>query len=203
VRRRHGWTAIVMAVLVGCATGASSNSSGDIPTRGDGSIARDIPTLPRSALPGYVIHVTGLDATTMSVDALDPSSLVALLGGAGFQGGIEQRFTARWKPLTEVEARVLRFGDDDGAHAYVTWLGTHGVDMLGSATEASDPPALPGAIAFSHGPCGSCTKDPVQYLAAWTHGRYALTLLVGGPRAGRGAATPLAEELDARIGTVG
>jgi hypothetical protein len=197
VQRRRGWTALALIFLVGCGTGAPSSES-STPTD-----SAPIPILPRTTLPGYVVNLTELDAATLSSDALDPEGLGAVLTRAGFQAGVERRFTARWKPLTEVEARVLRFRDAAGADAYVAWLGAHGIDLLGSGAEPSAAPGFTGAIAFSHAPCGTCTKDPVQYLTAWTSGRYALTLLLGGPRAGRAAATPIADELNARVGTAG
>jgi hypothetical protein len=197
VRWRHGRAAVALIFLVGCGAGAPSSV---VSSPAD---TAPIPILPKTALPGYVVKVTDLDPTALSSDALDPEGLVAVLAGAGFQAGVERRFTARWKPLTEVEARVLRFRDAAGADAYLAWLGAHGIDMLGSGAEPSAAPGFAGAIAFSHAPCGSCTKDPVQYLTAWTSGRYALTLLLGGPRAGRAAATQLADELNTHVETAG
>ena len=159
----------------------------------------DLPGLSPGALPGYVVRVTALDTAALSTDALDPPSLAALLAGAGFEDGKEVRFTARRERLTLVVARVLGFRSGDGAVTYLGWLRTHGADLLGSQTQLTDPPNLPGAIAFSHEPCDSCTKDTFWYFAAWTRGPYALTLRIGGPHAGRSTAAPLAEELDARV----
>ncbi|MDP9302562.1 MAG: hypothetical protein M3P43_16965 [Actinomycetota bacterium] len=198
MRRRHGWAVVALALVASCASGGG-NPSGTVPPASGGSAASDLPILPADALPGYVVHVADLDAATLSADALDPSSLDVVLAGAGFETGIERRFTARWKPVTEVVVRALRFASPDGASTYLAWLRTHAADVLGSQTQVSDPPSFADAIAFTHAPCTSCTKDTFQYFAAWTHGQYALTLLVGGPRAGRSTATPLAEELDARV----
>jgi hypothetical protein len=199
VQRRHGWAVVALALVASCASGGGGSTSGTVPPASGGSAASDLPILPADALPGYVVHVSDLDAATLSADALDPASLDVVLAGAGFETGIERRFTARWKPVTEVVARALRFASADGASAYLAWLRTHGADVLGSQAQVSDPPSLADAIAFTHAPCTSCTKDTGQYFAAWTHGRYALTLMIGGPRAGRSTATPLAEELDARV----
>jgi hypothetical protein len=199
VQRRHGWAVVTLAFILGCISAACSKDSVIVPPASVASAGSDLPILPSDALPGYVVHASGLDAATLAADALDPASLDVVLTGAGFETGIERRFTARWRPVTEVVARALRFASPDGATAYLTWLRTHGADVLGSQAEASDPPSLSDAIAFTHAPCTSCAKDTIQYFAAWTHGRYALTLLVGGPRAGRSTATPLAEELDARV----
>jgi hypothetical protein len=199
VQRRHGWTVVTLALILGCASVGCSKVSATAPPASTGSAGADLPILPSDALPGYVVHASGIDAATLAADALDPASLDDVLTGAGFETGIERRFTARWKPLTEVVARALRFASADGATAYLTWLRGHGADVLGSQAQASDPPSLTDAIAFTHAPCTSCAKDTIQYFAAWTHGPYALTLLVGGPRAGRSTATPLAEELDARV----
>jgi hypothetical protein len=199
VQRRHGWAVVILALILGCISAGCSKGSATVPPASIASVGSDLPILPWDALPGYVVHASGLDAATLAADALDPASLDMVLTGAGFETGIERRFTARWKPVTEVVARALRFASADGAAAYLTWLRAHGADVLGSQAQASDPPSLTDAIAFTHAPCTSCAKDTIQYFAAWTHGRYALTLLVGGPRAGRSTATPLAEELDARV----
>jgi len=202
VQRTHGWAVVALALVTSCASGAGASTSGTVLSSG-GSAVPDLPILPADALPGYVVHVSALDVSTLSADALDPASFDLVLTGAGFETGIERRFTARWKPVTEVVARALRFGSAEGAGAYLAWLRTHGADVLGSQTQASDPPSLADAIAFTHAPCTSCTKDTVQYFAAWTHGVYALTLLVGGPRAGPSTAAPLAAELDARVSDAG
>ena len=199
MQRRHGWAVVTLALILGCISSGCSKDPATVHPASVASVGSDLPILPSDALPGYVVHASGLDAATLAADALDPASLDVVLTGAGFETGIERRFTARWKPVTEVVARALRFASADGATAYLTWLGLHGADVLGSQAHASDPPSLTDAIAFTHAPCTSCTKDTFQYFAAWTHGRYALTLLVGGPRAGRSTATPLAEELDARV----
>jgi len=190
---------VTLALILGCVSAGCSTGSSTAPPASIPSAGSDLPILPSDALPGYVVHASGLDAATLAADALDPASLDVVLTGAGFETGIERRFTARWKPVTEVVARALRFASADGATAYLTWLRAHGADVLGSQAQASDPPSLTDAIAFTHAPCTLCTKDTIQYFAAWTHGRYALTLLVGGPRAGRSTATPLAQELDARV----
>ena len=199
MQRRHGWSVVTLALILGCVSAGCSKDSATAPSASIASAGSDLPILPSDALPGYIVHASGLDAATLAADALDPASLDGVLTGAGFETGIERRFTARWRPVTEVVARALRFASADGATAYLTWLRAHGADVLGSQARASDPPSLTDAIAFTHAPCTSCTKDTFQYFAAWTHGRYALTLLVGGPRAGRSTATPLAEELDARV----
>jgi hypothetical protein len=203
VQRRHGWAVMILALILGCISAGCSKGSATVPPASIAPAGSDLPILPSDALPGYVVHASGLDAATLAADALGPASLDVVLTGAGFETGIERRFTARWKPVTEVVARALRFASADGATAYLTWLRAHGADFLGSQAQASDPPSLTDAIAFTHASCTACAKDTIQYFAAWTHGRYALTLLVGGPRAGRSTATPLAEELDARVSNGG
>lgn len=203
MQRRHGWAVVTLVLILGCISAGCSKDSATVPPASVPSAGSDLPILPSDALPGYVVHASGLDAATLAADALDPASLDVVLTGAGFETGIERRFTARWKPVTEVVARALRFASADGATAYLTWLRAHEADVLGSQAQASDPPSLTDAVAFTHAPCTSCAKDTIQYFAAWTHGRYALTLLIGGPRAGRSTATPLAEELDARVSDEG
>ena len=161
-----------------------------------------LPGPPVDLLPGYVVHRDGVDVQELSLDALDPPALETLLVDAGFEAGAERRFTARRKRLTEVVARVLRFAERGGAQAYLGWLEGHGADLLGSETKVSVAPAVAaGGVAFRHGVCGGCTKDTLQYFVAWTHGRFVITLRVGGPAAGRRAAAPLAAILDARVQT--
>ncbi len=201
MRGRATWMVLGLVLVAACASGGGYGQGSSGPSASptsDGSTGTALPGLPADTLPGYVFNATRLDTATLSTDALDPASLESLLTGAGFETGTERRFTARDKRLTEVVARVLLFRSADGAVAYLAWLRTHGADLLGSHTREADPPSFPGAIAFSHGPSGCCTKDTFQYFAAWTRGPYALTLRVGGPDAGRRSAVPLAEELDAR-----
>jgi hypothetical protein len=187
-------------MLTACAAGgvqvsSATPSSVEI----DEPNASNLPGLPRTALPGYVVHVSALNAAGVSADALDPPSLDAVLAEAQFEVGRESRFTSPAKPLTIVVARVLKFGSSAGALGYLDWLRTHAPDLLGSKTQVTHPPELPEAIAFSHDPCLSCTKDTFWYFTAWTRGPYAITLRTGGPHAGLSTAAPLAEELDARV----
>jgi hypothetical protein len=198
LRSSARWVALALVVLAACAEdqGLSPPPSSvgiDIPE------ATDLPSLPRTALPGYVVHVSTLDAGDVSADALDPPSLETLLAEARFEVGRESRFTSPARPLTMVVTRVLRFGSPEGAQGYIAWLRNHGRDLLGSQTRSAQAPRLPEAIAFSHDPCISCTKDTFWYFAAWTRGAFAVTLRAGGPHAGLSTAAPLAEELDARV----
>lgn len=201
MRGHARWSALGLVVIAACASGRGYGQAASAPSTSqtsDGAVAIVLPGLPASTLPGYVVNVTQLDAATLSTDALDPPPLEALLSEAGFETGTERRFTARDKRLTEVVTRVLLFRSADGARTYMAWLRAHGADLLGSRARTADPPYFPGAIAYSHGPNGCCTKDTFQYFAAWTRGPYSLTLRVGGPGADRRSAVPLAEELDAR-----
>jgi hypothetical protein len=196
LRGRERWRALGLVAAVACASGGAA---AQISPTSSPLTAIQLPGMPSGALPGYVIHEAPLDPATLSTDALDPSSLEAVLTGAGFEAGIEKRFTARGKRITEVVARVVRFRSAEGARTYLAWLETHGADLLGSRMRATDPPDLPSAIAFSHGLSGCCTKDTFQYFAAWARGPYVLTLRVGGPGAGLRSAAPLAETLDAQV----
>ena len=148
---------------------------------------------------GYVTRLTPIDVTSLAAEALDAPALASVLTGAGFEGGVERRFTARARPLTEVDAASC--GSAPPKAPPRTSLGSRRTarDLLGSRTQPTDPPSVPGAVAFRHGVSGCCTKDTFQYVAAWTRGPYAMTLRVGGPAAGRRSASPLAEELDARV----
>jgi hypothetical protein len=200
VRGGARWGAIAFVLAAACAGGAGSTSL-TLPPSPVRSAAAPValPNLPASVLPGYVVHDTSLDAATLSTDALDPASLSAVLSDAGFDLGIERRFTARGKALTEVVARVLHFRSPRGARSYLAWIRGHGDDLLGSRTKSADGPGVPGAVAFFHGVSGCCTKDTFQYFAAWSRGTYALTLRIGGPHAGVRSAIPLARALEARL----
>lgn len=196
MRGRVRWAALGLVAAAACASGGAR---AQVSPTGNPSTPMDLPSLPSRTLPGYVIHVAQLDPAKLSTDALDPPSLEAVLTGAGFEAGTEKRFTARGKRVTQVVARVVRFRSAEGASTYLAWLGMHGADLMGSSTRATDPPDLPSAIAFSHGLSGCCTKDTLQYFAAWARGPYVLTLRVGGPGAALRSATPLAEALDAQV----
>jgi hypothetical protein len=187
-----------MILAVACGSPGASVTPASPPTS-VAPVSTSLLELPTALLPGYVEHASELDAQTISVDALDPSTLFTVLSGAGFQAGAERRYTARGRELTEVDARVLRFSSPAGAGSYVTWVGAHGSDLLGSQTTPAGVPDLPAAVAFWHEPCGACAKDTFQYFVAWTHDSYAITLRVGGPAAGLRRAGPLAQALDARV----
>jgi hypothetical protein len=200
VRGVARWGAPALVLAVACAGGARSTSQTLAPSPPRSAAAQvALPNLPASMLPGYVVHDTSLDAAALSTDALDPASLLAVLSAAGFDVGIERRFTARGKALTEVVARMLHFRSPQGATSYLDWIESHGDDLLGSRTKPAEGPGVPGAIAFFHGVSGCCTKDTFQYLAAWSRGTYAVTLRIGGPHAGVRSAMPLARALDARL----
>ena len=202
VRRPWRWLAGVFLLAMACGSEApidlapAATSGGASPVA---AVPGKLTQLPATMLEGYVVHATKLDTSTISVDALDPSALAAVLTGAGFEAGAERRFTTRGKGVTEVVTRVLLFASADGPVAYLAWLKTHAPDVLGSQTELADPPGVTGAIAFTHAPCGSCAKDTFQYFAAWAHGSYALTITVGGPEAGLKTAAPIARALDERV----
>ena len=196
MRGLRRWVVLLVATLVGCGGAGSSVAPGGSPTPSPRLAASSLPDLPASALPGYVVHETSLDATTVAGDALDPAALSQLLADGGFEIGLERRFTARAKPLTEVVARVLRFGSAEGARSYLGWIRDHGVDLFGSRTKPSSVSSVPGAVSFSHGVSGCCTKDTFQYFSAWTRGAYAVTLRIGGPHADARTARPLALALD-------
>lgn len=197
MRGRLVGATLTMVLLAACGAGGSAVPPGS--PSATASSAQAVPTIPRGTLHGYVVRSRRLDAATLADASADPSTMTTVLADTGFETGSERSFTARWKPLTEVTAQVLRFDEADGADAYLTWVRSHGSDLLGSGVGSSTPPHLPGAVAFVHIPCSGCTKDPLQYLTVWTRGRYALILLLGGSQAGRAAATPLAQGLDARV----
>ncbi len=190
----------LVVLLIGCAPSTGDPSSEPLDDASSASQATGLPGLPDGTLPGYVVHRTDLDAEVLARDALAPAELETILDDAGFEAGLERRFTARRRRLTEVVARVLRFGDADGAAAYLAWFAAHGEDLLGSQTEPSEAPnAVDDGVAFSHGICDGCTKDTFQYVVAWTRGSYVVTLRVGGPAAGPRTASPLAAILDDQV----
>ena len=153
-------------------------------------------------LPGYVFHVTPVNATDLAADALDQPSLEALLTEAGLEAGEETRFTTRSKRLTEVVTRVLRFGSPQGAAVYLGWVKAHGADLLGSQvqgrklrhTRRGRIPARTERLLY---------EGTFQYFVAWSRSSYAVTLRIGGPAAGWRSGLPFAKELDALIGKQG
>ena len=92
---------------------------------------------------GYVTRLTSIDTAGLASEALDASALAAVLTEAGFEGGVERRFTARARPLTEVVGRVLRFGSAEGAAAYIAWFASHGPDLLGRRRSRPIPRTSP------------------------------------------------------------
>src|SRR5947199_354823 len=111
VRRRWRWVASGLLLTMACGRAAEAPPPATVASAGPvAAVPGDLTQLPRTMLQGYVVHPTRLDAATISVDALDPSALAAVLSDAGFQAGAERRFTARGKGVTEVVTRVLLFG---------------------------------------------------------------------------------------------
>jgi hypothetical protein len=155
--------------------------------------------LPATAVPGSQTRIEMVDIRSLTEEARDPASLAALLEDEGFASGRQRTFANPRGEVRLVVARVLRFEDDAGAEAYVRWLHEHASDQLGSV-EAAEPPRIPGSFAFAHTPGGCCpNKDMSWYLAAWTRGGYALSLLIGGSEADPAFVEELSAELDAVV----
>jgi hypothetical protein len=157
-------------------------------------------TLSPSALPELMSSARTLDRDALAVDALQPRALADLLAESGFEVGREREFSGKTKTFDHVVARALRFESDDGARAYLTWLGRHGHDILGRAERADL--SLPGdsSVAFTLFRCGTCKKELPTYLAGWRRDEIVLTLLAAGSGANPERFGMLVEELDATLG---
>ncbi len=151
------------------------------------------------AVPSSRTHVETVDIQLLAEEARDPASLATLLDEEGFASGRQRTFANPKGEVRLVVARVLRFENATGAEAYVLWLQEHASDRLGSV-EAAEPPEILGAFAVAHTPSGCCpNKDMSWYLAAWTRGGYALSLLVGGSEADPAFVEELSAALDALV----
>jgi hypothetical protein len=137
---------------------------------------------------------TVLRAADLAQEARDPDELADLLAGAGFAGASVRTWTTTATAgIRRVEARALRFADEDGAAAYVAWVRANPADLVGGATEVADSPYL----VFAHEPGGCCpNKDVTQVLAAWATGDVAWTVTVLGPEATPGTATTIARAIE-------
>jgi hypothetical protein len=166
VRPRIVWLALATLTLVTAACGS-------------GVAAPD--PVPADALPGKAGEVIELDANFVAGDAIDFAELESILEDAGFAGGTQRVFSQSevGRPQRSL-ARVLSFGDEAGAQAYLGWLEDHLDEVIGTA-ELLDTPEVPGAafLAISQPEC-LCPKATPVYLAAWAKGSTVLTLEVGG-----------------------
>ncbi|HET7235272.1 MAG TPA: hypothetical protein VFK59_02440 [Actinomycetota bacterium] len=157
---------VVVSALVAAGCGASTTAPDPVPA---------------DALPGEVGEVVRLDAGSVADDAIDVEQLGALLEDAGFTGGTQRLFsqTQGIRPQRSL-ARILAFGDADGARTYLAWLEEHLDEVIGTA-ELLEPPAVDGDafLALSEPEC-LCPKATDVYLAAWAKGSTVLTLEVGG-----------------------
>jgi hypothetical protein len=157
------------------------------------------PTLAPSAVPELESAARLLDASRLAADAFEPAKLAALLTDAGFVSGREREFSGKSRTWDHVVARTLRFSTEEGAQAYVNWLGNHADELLGKSERA--PWRTPGeaGVAFVLVPCASCKKELPTFLAGWRRETVVATLLAAGPGANEDRFAALALGLDARV----
>ena len=192
----------------GCARWLRSRSSSSRRVDGQRSVRRHragasspsprsrLPRPPGPAMLGYVSVDVDRHAGLAS-EALDASALAAVLTEAGFEGGVDRRFTARARRLTEVVGRVLRFGSAEGADGT-----SRGSRTTAPTSRSEAKPAIPRtspAPSLPTGLSGCCTKDSSSTslhgpaVPTWSRCSSAV-------RTRSTIRPPIAQELDARVG---
>lgn len=161
-----------------------------------------IPTVPADALPGHPASVIELDAARVASDAVHPQELETVLGDAGFVGGRERTFSDPGPPPHRATARVMQFGDVQGATTYLTWLRGHTAELIGDA-EPQPPPGLLDAFLVHTLPNACCPKDTAIFLTAWRSGATVLSLELSGATVTRQDVLKLAPEFDHAMGGSG
>jgi hypothetical protein len=134
-----------------------------------------VPTVPDDALPGHAASLVELDSTRVASDAVHPKELEAVLGDTGFVGGRERTFSDPGPPPSRVLARVMQFGDVDGAAAYLEWLRGHAAELIGDSHQ-QPAPELFGAFLARTLPNACCPKNVPIFLTAWRRGARVLSL---------------------------
>jgi hypothetical protein len=180
---------LVLAFATGC--GADGGSA---PTTAGPA------TLPASALPDLEPRARALGLEALAADSLKPEPLRELLEESGYVAGNEREFSGKTTTFDHVVARTLLFENQEGADAYLGWLGAHGHDFLGRADRAQL--GLPGdsGVGFTLAACGTCKKELPTFLAGWRRGATVLSLLASGSGANPERFGALARELDGTVG---
>jgi hypothetical protein len=171
-------------VLAGCGAGADDSAP---------------PTLPAAALPDLAASAHPLDAEALAGDAFDQDELKSLLEEAGFLAGSEREFSGKTTTFDHVVARSLRFGDAEGADAYLGWLAGHGEDLLGRAAPAKIAPPGESGVALALIRCSTCKKELPTFLAGWRRGEVVYSLLAAGPGANAATFSALARKFDSAV----
>jgi hypothetical protein len=180
---------LVLALATGC--GADEESPPTTPGP---------PTLPASALPDLEQRGRTLGLEALAADSLEPDPLRQLLKDSGYMTGSEREFSGKTSTFDHVVARTLLFEDEEGADAYLGWLGAHGHDFLGRADRVKL--GLPGesGVGFTLAACGTCKKELPTFLAGWRRGATVLSLLASGSGANPARFGDLARDLDGIVG---
>lgn len=158
-----------------------------------------IPTVPGDALPGHAASVVELDAARVASDAVHPQELESVLGDAGFVGGRERTFSDPGPPPHRVQARVMQFGDVEGATTYLDWLRGHTPELIGDV-EPQPAPQLLEAFLVHTLPNACCPKNVPIYLTAWRSGAAVFSLEVAGAAVTRQDVLDLAPAFDLAMG---
>ncbi|MEP7033459.1 MAG: hypothetical protein ABI879_05715 [Actinomycetota bacterium] len=182
----RGWSGGVVALAVAVTLSACGSNAA-------------VPTVPGDALPGHAASVVELDASLVASDAVHPQELETVLGDAGFVGGRERTFSDPGPPPHRVQARVMQFGDVEGATAYLTWLRGHSSELIGHVKPQSAPELL-DAFLVQTVPNACCPKNVPIFLTAWRSGAAVLSLEVAGAAVTRQDVLDLAPAFDHAMG---
>jgi hypothetical protein len=182
----RGWSRGALAVAASLALSACASNVA-------------VPTVPGDALPGHAASVIGLDAARVASDAVHPQELESVLGDAGFLGGRERTFSDPGPPPHRVQARVMQFGDVEGATAYLTWLRGHAAELIGDVEPQTAPDLLEAFLVHTL-PNACCPKNVPIFLTAWRRGAAVLSLEVAGAAVSRQDVLELAPAFDQAMG---
>jgi hypothetical protein len=155
--------------------------------------------VPGDALPGHAASVVELDAARVASDAVHPQEFEAVLEGAGFVGARERTFSDPGPPPHRVQARVMQFGDVEGATVYLNWLRGHSDELIGDV-ETQPAPKLLEAFLVHTLPNACCPKNVPIFLTAWRSGAAVLSLEVAGAAVTRQNVLDLAPAFDRAMG---
>src|SRR5262245_1300122 len=153
VGRRIAAFALVASLLGAC----GSDPAVPVPAASGGNpTVADVDPIPQAALPGRPAAPVTLDTGALAQDAVDVSSLEALLQDAGFVGGTQRQFSRTGGGRRRIVARVLTFETPAGAERYLKWLRGNAADVIGKAAPNEELQAPAGGTVFEHEPNPCC-----------------------------------------------
>lgn len=142
------------------------------------------PRVDPASVPAATSRSEAVTAEDLAADAIDRDAVIALLGDAGFEAGTELAGADRTAGIHRAVVRALTFAGEDGADAYLAWLGGHVGEVIGEAEPVGEV-TVPGAertiAVFHHDPGDCCPKATPAYLTAWRDGTVVVTVELAGP----------------------